>query len=182
LKYQIKPISNRTGYWIDTNGKVWSAKKKVRPDKGWIITDKPRKKIKTHVCRGGYLGANLLADGRRKNTPVHQLVLETFIGKRPEGMECCHNNGNKLDNRLSNLRWDTRKSNVKDAIKHGTFNMSGLDRKGENHAQAKLNEFQIRVIRKYPRYRGYQIDLAEIFNINQGTVSNIICRKIWRSI
>lgn len=51
---------------------------------------------------------------------IHKMVLETFIGQRPIGMVACHNNGNSKDNRLSNLRWDTRKSNEADKIIHGT--------------------------------------------------------------
>jgi hypothetical protein len=44
-----------------------------------------------------------------------------FVGPAPEGMEGCHYNGDPTDNRLENLRWDTRKANVADAIRHGTF-------------------------------------------------------------
>lgn len=29
---------------------------------------------------------------------IHRLVLETFVGPRPEGMECCHNNDDPSDN------------------------------------------------------------------------------------
>lgn len=35
-------------------------------------------------------------------------------------MHACHNNGIGADNRLSNLRWDTAKSNMADQILHGT--------------------------------------------------------------
>lgn len=51
---------------------------------------------------------------------VHVLVLETFVGPRPAGMEACHNNGDPRDNRLSNLRWDSRAANREDAIRHRT--------------------------------------------------------------
>src|SRR4030042_5419324 len=52
---------------------------------------------------------------------VHRLVLETFIGSCPEGKEACHNNGRRTDNRVENLRWDTRKNNHEDKKKHGTM-------------------------------------------------------------
>ncbi|WP_396897297.1 NUMOD4 motif-containing HNH endonuclease [Mycolicibacterium fortuitum] len=51
---------------------------------------------------------------------VHRLVLETFVGPCPAGMEACHNNGDRFDNRLENLRWDTRSNNNLDKNKHGT--------------------------------------------------------------
>ena len=39
---------------------------------------------------------------------VHRLVLETFIGYRPDGLECCHWDDVKTNNRLDNLRWDDK--------------------------------------------------------------------------
>lgn len=58
---------------------------------------------------------------RRKPHYVHTLVLEAFVGPRPDGMEACHRDGNPLNNRASNLRWDTHRANVWDAIRHGTM-------------------------------------------------------------
>lgn len=55
-----------------------------------------------------------------KTFRVSKLVAEAFLGPKPEGLECCHNNGKPSDNRASNLRWDTRSSNTKDAVAHGT--------------------------------------------------------------
>jgi hypothetical protein len=55
---------------------------------------------------------------------VHQLVLEAFVGPRPRGMESCHNNGNQTDNRLVNLRWDTKSENNLDRVRHGTHSES----------------------------------------------------------
>lgn len=56
---------------------------------------------------------------------VCTLVMTAFVGPRPEGMECCHNNGNPADNRLGNLRWDTHSANAMDMVRHG----------GHNHAR-----------------------------------------------
>ena len=45
--------------------------------------------------------------------------LQAFVGAPPEGAVACHNNGNGYDNRVVNLRWDTRKANALDAVRHG---------------------------------------------------------------
>jgi len=50
--------------------------------------------------------------GKFTPVPVHHLVLEVFVGPRPEGTVACHNNGDGYDNRVRNLRWDTRKANA----------------------------------------------------------------------
>ena len=43
----------------------------------------------------------------------HKLVCTAFHGERPEGYECDHINGNKLDWSADNLRWVTRAENIR---------------------------------------------------------------------
>jgi hypothetical protein len=57
-------------------------------------------------------------DIRGRHRRVHHLVLETFIGPRPPGLQCCHWDGVKTNNRLMNLRWDTPGANGQDAMRH----------------------------------------------------------------
>jgi len=49
---------------------------------------------------------------------VHEIVAETWLGPRPKGMYICHSNDNKLDARLTNLRYDTPAANVLDKIRN----------------------------------------------------------------
>lgn len=64
-------------------------------------------------------------EGQRTPT-VHRLVALAHIGPKPsvpEGsyrIEVCHENGDRTDNRLSNLRYDTNKANQQDSMRHGT--------------------------------------------------------------
>jgi len=58
--------------------------------------------------------------GQQDTRQVHHLVLEAFVGPRPNGTECCHYNDNSLDNRLENLRWDTSAGNGLDRIRNKT--------------------------------------------------------------
>lgn len=67
---------------------------------------------------GGHLSVAL---GRGDSQCVHKLVLLAFVGPAPDKHECCHNNGNPADNRLENLRWGTRRENILDAVRHGTW-------------------------------------------------------------
>jgi hypothetical protein len=109
-----------------------------------------------------YLG--LWANNKQKIVQPHKLVLEAFIGKRPQGMEGCHNDGNALNNHLTNLRWDTPKNNHADKVKHGTTN------RGERCGTAKLTIDQVREIRKDDRL---QRIIAKEYGIAESMISRI---------
>lgn len=51
---------------------------------------------------------------KRANRWVHHLVLEAFVGPRPEGKEACHLDGDPTNNAAENLHWDTHFNNMLD--------------------------------------------------------------------
>jgi hypothetical protein len=91
--------------------------------------------------RGRHLSVNLHRGGRKIRRYIHHLVLEAFVGERPPGAICCHWDGDPANNRASNLRWDTYKSNCDDMLRHGKR------RRGETGTSAKLKESAVREIR-----------------------------------
>ena len=100
----------------------------------------------------------------------HKLVLEGFVSVRPDGLECCHNDGNPQNNHLTNLRWDTPKNNHADKIKHGTTN------RGEQCGTAKLTLEQVRAIRQDTRL---QRIIAAEYGVKDNTISRIKSFKRW---
>ena len=83
-------------------------------DLGEVINTKTGKKLTPYIGdRSGHLRVDI--DGRKPY--VHRLVAEAFIPSLKEGLEVCHNDGNPANNRVQNLRWDTRSSNVLDLRK-----------------------------------------------------------------
>ncbi len=68
----------------------------------------------------GYFHVGLHSGAKQQRLYVHRLVLEAFVGPCPAGMEGCHNDGDRANNRLDNLRWDTSKNNHADRLEHGT--------------------------------------------------------------
>lgn len=83
--------------------------------------------------RGGYRMIDLSIGGERETHLVHRVVLQAFVGPCPAGMECCHRNGQRADNRLANLRWGTRPSNARDQIAHGTHHLAKRERCPRDH-------------------------------------------------
>ena len=107
---------------------------------------------------------NLWKNNKQTVVRVHKLVLEAFVGKAPQGMECCHNDGNQQNNRLENLRWDTPKNNHADKLKHGTSNT------GERCNWAKLTKAQVISIRADIRT---QKEIATEYRVQQSQISRI---------
>lgn len=64
----------------------------------------------------GYVSCNLKSKTKR----MHALVCEAFLGK-VEGCYACHNDGDRANNTLSNVRWDTPSGNQDDRRRHGTY-------------------------------------------------------------
>jgi len=59
----------------------------------------------------GYYKADLWQNGKRKQTSIHRVVAESFLGFPDCAMEVNHKDGNKLNNHVSNLEWVTRSEN-----------------------------------------------------------------------
>jgi hypothetical protein len=57
---------------------------------------------------------------------LHRLVLLAFVGPCPEGKECRHLDGNRQNNRLTNLCWGTRSENAQDRVRHGWRNQPNM--------------------------------------------------------
>jgi len=158
-----KKIPGFENYSIDESGKVWS-----RPRKG----ARAGKILKPWATKG-HLLVRLYKDKKPYTRYVHRLVLETFVGPCPEGLEGCHNDGNPAYNYLDNLRWDTRTSNRKDDIKHGVRPC------GEAIVSAKLTELDVRWIRYLKKAGIYIKTLAEVYGVTCRNIELIVKRKTW---
>ena len=91
---------------------------------------------------------------------VHAAVALTFLGPRPAGKEVCHNDGNPENNRLDNLRYDTRTNNILDVYRIG-----GRWR--------KLNLADIQAIANELKAGRRGSEVARKFGVSQATVSKI---------
>ena len=90
---------------------------------------------------GGYMRVVLCQEGRMRTYVVHKLILATFVGPRPEGMDICHADGNPANNRLDNLRYDSRAGNMADNVRLGVSI-------GEAHCHSKLTYEAVQRMRR----------------------------------
>jgi hypothetical protein len=136
--------------------------------------------LKPQRDRDGYLEVRPYHNGRARTRRVHQLVCEAFHGERPSPEhEVRHLNGERTDNRASNLRWGTKAENVADMVRHGTAGGP----KGSTHPNAKLSEQQVREIRaRHDFGRELQKDLAKEYGVSAMLISRIVRRKSWLHI
>lgn len=86
-------------YKISPTGDVWSCRKN-------------RLKIPSEQ-NNGYMLVFLVKDGKRKACLIHRLVAQTYIDNPCNLAEVNHVDGNKKNNKVSNLEWCSRSDNLK---------------------------------------------------------------------
>lgn len=150
-------------YAVSNLGRVWTAKR-LRT-KGGIMS------LSAH---GKLTNVKLRTPGVLDYRGLHRLVLEAFVRPCPEGMEGCHWNGNGHDNRLENLRWDTKKANAEDDRRNGVKRRKG--------GPPLLTHDDVRAIRAEPRGRGVTIMLARCFGVTQVNIQKIRAGICWASV
>ena len=116
-----KPVVGfEKSYEVSESGIVRSKQRVITRKDGRAKTIPERNLSPCPVGKGKHLQVQLWDKNQAERRLVHRIVLESFIGTCPPGNEACHGNGDVTDNRLQNLRWDTRSANQHDAIQHGT--------------------------------------------------------------
>jgi hypothetical protein len=77
---------------------------------------------------------------------IHTLVLEAFVEVRPDGLVCCHIDGDPSNNQLSNLRWGTYSENNTDLVRHGTHFQASKTHccRGHEYTPANTRLYQAR--------------------------------------
>jgi hypothetical protein len=171
-----KDIPGHPGYRVGDDGSVWSClvrfHEKGKVGSSSVIGDTWHRLSPGPMSTSDHLRVNLRGHIRA----VHQLVLEAFVGPCPVGLECCHEDDDPTNNRLTNLRWGTRESNISDRFRHGTFLI------GESHYIAKLTEDSVRQIRADGAAGLGSSELASKYKVSRQTIRGVIARRTWKHV
>jgi hypothetical protein len=127
----------------------------------------PGRVLRPSRC-GDYLGIKVAGTTRH----IHRLVCETFHGPRA-GMVVRHLDGDRFNNRLSNLAWGTHEENAADKIGHGTSNH------GERNPQAKLTRDAVAQMRLERRSGRTFKAIAQRHGISPMTAHRAITGASW---
>lgn len=164
-----RPVPGHPGYEASSLGRVRSVDRWITSRRFWpSVMLRPFAGDEYKKVR---LGPKLFA-------PVHIIVCLTFHGVRPSKSHLvAHWNGDKLDNRSSNLRWATPKENKADEVRHGTWTAAS------RHGSAKLTETDVLVIRKLRQdHRLTFHAIGKRFGITRSHVKGIVDGRWWKSV
>jgi hypothetical protein len=138
------------------------------------------KPFKPSFCRAflnrdGYPQVRIGPAGAQRTVCVHRLVALTFISN-PRGVRFVnHIDGDKTNNRVSNLEWVTRKENAQHSVRMGLQPL----KLGEETGNAKLTAPEVLAIRKDPRLARI---VAADFGVHTSLIYLIRHRKVWQHL
>lgn len=113
-----RPVVGYEGrYEVSDHGRVRSLDRYARTRHGQRRV--PGKMLTLTKTSEGYQCVHLSADGRARVCNVHVLVLEAFVGPRPDGKDGLHADDDGAHNHYSNLRWGTPLDNSADQRVNG---------------------------------------------------------------
>lgn len=167
-----KPVLGYEGYYeVSSFGRVKSLPRisHLPGNSGTYI--KKEKFMKIHKDRRyGYKQLELHTNSKGKTWKIHRLVGLAFIPNPLNLPQLNHIDGDKTNNRVENLEWCDNSYNQIHAFRMGL----NISRKGENHHNSKLTNFQASEIRKKRKNNISVLNLSIEYGICKNSIKRII--------
>ncbi len=143
-------------------------------------TGRPSGRIMKPGDRRGYSKYTFTRENQKRMFCAHRLVWEAFNGPIPDGLQINHLNGDKRDNRLTNLEVCTASENMKHAYRTLGIPRPYAPSFGERNGRAKLKESDLPEIKALYARGLSQQKIADIYGVNQTNISLILRGRSWR--
>lgn len=165
---QFRIVPGWPDYRVGSDGSVWS-KKGHRGYKPKV--EKWKRMIPNPMRKTGHL--KVMFSPGNVTMLVHRLVLISFVGEPPEGMQARHfPDRNPANNNLSNLSWGTHSQNMQDKTIHGTQMI------GFKNPRTKLSkEDKAKICAEYVHKYGCAIRLAKKYGVSSAHIIRIAKNK-----
>lgn len=145
-------------YEVCEDGKIYSNKRKQRHE------------LVGKVCNAGYRMVVLTLNRQKHYVNVHRLIAKVFVSNPMNLPEVNHIDGDKLNNKVSNLEWVSTRQNQLHAVRMG------------RSRQIKINMATAEKIRTLYATGCYtQRELAKMFDIGKTNIGYIINGKRWKN-
>lgn len=123
----------------------------------------------------GYAEVQLRWGDQPEHKKIHTMVLEAFVGPRPEGLEARHRDDDKSNNQLDNLMWGTSAENKADAIANGRF------ARGERSGLAKIRDADVLIVLQAVIEAPTRV-VAQRFGVSSTAVSHLVQRRTFAHV
>lgn len=131
------------------------------------------KAINYGSCGYGYL--ELWSKNKSKHFRVHRLVAQHFLDNSDNLPQVNHKDGDKKNNKLSNLEWCSAKENIRHAIDN---DLSSI-KYGSRNLASKLKEEDVLFIRANAKTTHTVRELSKMFKVSTTNIYNILANKKW---
>ena len=118
---------------------------------------------------------------RRIRKKVHRLVALNFVPNLSKKPDVNHIDGNKENNKLSNLEWVTPAENTAHAHAYKLIPESIYYKSGEDNPAAKLTRDDVIQIRNFCKGNEKSLrELSEMYGVHYTTIRRITKNEIWK--
>lgn len=130
--------------------------------------------MRTAPHSAGYRSVALCKDGKPRTFLVHRLVCIAFLGPAPSAdHQVAHWDGDKTNNRATNLRWADQLENESDKIRHGRTP------RGERQGGARLTTAEVLKIKSLLAEGGSQSAIARSYGVSVSAIHEIRKGRSW---
>jgi hypothetical protein len=156
-------------YQISSFGRIKSMQR-TRKSKGGTIARLKERILKQKTNKHGYLVIGLCFESKKYHHSVHKLVANAFISNCEQKPTVNHIDGDKQNNKTSNLEWATCSEQMRHAFANGLVQVRGSVKYD--------NTFKRNVLAYYKETNCSIMDLSNHFDISERTAGRIVNKGV----